>query len=89
MRFKKLIKLIEQKIFFQYPGEDKELARDKIYPFQQFENWFKNHKFDLIWNEQAHGLDLSIIPTQFNIIKGNFNCSENQLESLKGCPEKN
>jgi len=31
MKFKNLYKLIEQEIYFQYPGEDEALARDKVY----------------------------------------------------------
>ena len=32
-------------------------------------------------------LELEEIPMKFNIIKGNFACSHNQLTSLKGCPK--
>jgi len=99
MKFKDLYRLYESEIVFQYPGEDEALARDKVYSIQQFEKWFKKHESDLIWNEQAKGydsnenidlfnLDLSIIAIQFNIVKGNFDCSYNSLISLEGSPRE-
>ena len=30
---------------------------------------------------------LKVIPVQFGIVKGYFNCSENNLKSLEGCPQ--
>jgi len=99
MNFEQLIRLYENEIVFQYPGEDEELARDKVYSIQQFEKWFKKNESKLIWNEQAQGYDsntdinifllnLYIIPIQFNIVKGNFSCSFNYLILLKGCPKE-
>jgi len=99
MNFKQLIRLYESEIVFQHPGEDEELARDKVYSMQQFEKWFKTYKSKLIWNEQAQGYDsntniylhnlgLSIIPVQFNIVKGDFYCNHNNLISLEGCPKE-
>jgi len=66
---------------------------------ESFKKWFKENKFDLIWNEQAKGYDsneninifnlgLSFIPIQFNIVKGNFSCSFNYFISLEGCPKE-
>jgi len=99
MNFKQLIRLYESKIVFQHPGEDEEKNRNKIYSLKQFENWFKKNKSNLIWNEQAQGYDsntdikilylnLTIIPIQFNIVKGDFYCSLNYLISLEGCPKE-
>ena len=31
---------------------------------------------------------LKEIPVQFNVVKGNFSCSYNQLTSLEGCPKE-
>jgi len=95
MKFTKLI----NNAVFQYLEEDEEKNQDKVLSLKQFEKWFKYHESDLIWNEQAQGYDsntninisglnLSIIPIQFNIVKGDFDCSYNKLKSLKGCPKK-
>jgi len=101
MNFKQLIRLYENEIVFQHPGTDEEKNRDKILKLQQFEKWFKKNEFKLIWNEQAQGYDsntninmfhldlkLNIIPIQFNIIRGNFDCSYNQFKSLEGSPKE-
>jgi len=66
---------------------------------ESFKKWFNKNESKLIWNEQAKGynsntniniseLSLSVIPIQFNIVKGNFYCYNNQLISLEGCPKK-
>jgi hypothetical protein len=34
------------------------------------------------------GLDLQVIPIQFGILDNDFNCSDNELVSLKGSPKK-
>ena len=31
--------------------------------------------------------NLEVIPVQFGVVKGNFNCSRNNLKSLEGCPQ--
>ena len=35
-----------------------------------------------------NGRNLTEIPLQFNYVWGNFNCSNNRLTSLKGCPKR-
>jgi len=66
---------------------------------ESFKKWFKENESNLIWNKQAQGYDsnnniylyslnLSVIPIQFNIIKGNFSCSWNNIKSLEGSPRK-
>lgn len=49
-----------------------------------------NNKIIVNVNEDVYlqGAELINIPIQFGEVRGNFNCSENSLLSLQGCPKK-
>lgn len=43
---------------------------------------------DVSGNVKLTGRNLISLPIQFGIVAGNFDCGNNQLTSLKGCPKK-
>ena len=65
--------------------------------FQETIDWLKEHKIerykihgdlsvDVYQNVNLSQIDLTHFPIQFGLIKGNFDCYHNQLESLIGAP---
>ena len=44
--------------------------------------------YDVIGNVYLHNKGLTKIPVKFNMVTGYFNCSENKLTSLEGCPKE-
>lgn len=46
-----------------------------------------NLTVDVIGNVNLNGKQLSSIDVQFNTVNGNFDCHDNNLTSLKGCPK--
>ena len=48
----------------------------------------KDNSIDYNGDVKIAGKNLDIIPLQFNIVKGDFNCYGNNLTSLKGSPQK-
>ena len=47
----------------------------------------KDNSIDYNGDVDISNKKLDIIPLQFNIVKGNFDCSDNKLTSLKGAPK--
>jgi len=88
MNFKQLIRLYESEIVFQYPGEDEEKNRDKIYSLQKFETWFNLNKMFLNGINRFKDMILIALKGCPWKVKKSFNCSNNQLISLESCPKK-
>ncbi len=38
---------MEQNLEFQYPNKNEEKQRAQVYPYQQFEEWFKENEHHL------------------------------------------
>ena len=48
----------------------------------------KDYSIDVVGDVILHRSKLKELPLKFNIVEGNFNCSNNLLTSLKGSPKK-
>lgn len=61
---------------------------DLICKFYEIYNYTKNSDktIDVDGDVYLQGKNLKKLPLKFNIVNGNFNCSENYLTSLKGAP---
>lgn len=66
---------------------------------EKIENWLQNMQIftyhlsenliiDVFSDVYLYQKNLKKIPFQFGVVKGDFYCSQNQLESLKGCPQE-
>ena len=46
-----------------------------------------DYSLDVIGNVNLNWFSLPQIPLKFNIVSGNFSCSNNKLTTLEGCPK--
>ena len=51
-----------------------------------FEKFYKDFIINVHGSVSLSNCNLNEIPVQFDYVKGNFLCNNNQLTSLKGCP---
>jgi hypothetical protein len=65
-----------------------EVEIEKICKIYRIRNWTLNSSglVDVDGNVYLSGQRLSKLPLKFGRVTGNFNCSNNQLTSLEGCP---
>ena len=66
---------------------EKLLNHYHIYQYELISNEEYGYVINVNGNVIINNYNLKSIPFKFNKINGSFNCSHNQLESLKGCPE--
>ena len=71
----------------EYNNYDNEVA--EICNFYEIQNWsIRDGLVDVDDDVELSSIDLTELPLKFGIVSGSFNCSYNDLTSLKGSPKK-